>query len=462
MPDKYDLIVVGGGPGGLEAATLTAGAGKRVLIIEKTGWGGTCTHRGCIPTKALLTCSRYYADLKKLKRLGINIASATFDFSAMKKHQEQIVKVAALGAQKMLEDAGVETIAGTGEIISPGEVKFTDQLGQAQIVSAGNIVIAWGSQPQVLPGINLSDRILTSDGILNLKTIPASIVIVGGSFIGIEFATLFAELGVKVTLIELLEHILPQEDEETADFLKQELTRSGIAVHNSTGLTGLKETDSGVAIQAQKNSEQLEWNADYVLLCTGRKPQLNEAELINCGISYDRAGIKVNKNMMTNVPGIYAIGDVTGGMMLAHRAAQQGKVAAANICRYDVPPYNERFIPSVVYSHPQIAHVGLTASQAEAEGLPIEVVKSSYGANIIARTELLRQGFVKAVFCRDKIIGATIAGDNAAELIVSLSLAVSAEMTRKQLQAWVIPHPTLSEIFAPLLGSKFIAPDKTS
>ncbi|PKN76911.1 MAG: dihydrolipoyl dehydrogenase [Deltaproteobacteria bacterium HGW-Deltaproteobacteria-10] len=452
MPDKYDLIVVGGGPGGLEAATQTAKAGKRVLIIEKTGWGGTCTHRGCIPTKALLTCSKYYTDLKKLKRFGITVASVAFDFSAMRKHQQQIVKVAALGAQKMLEDAGVEAKMGTGEILSPGEVKFTDQSGQTQIMSAGNILVAWGSQPQILPGLNLSDRVLTSDGILKLETIPASIVIVGGSFIGIEFATLFAELGVKVTLIELLERILPQEDEEAADFLKQELIRAGITVHNSTGLTGIKETADGVVVQAQKNSEQMEWNADYVLLCTGRKPFLNEAELINCGISYDRAGIKVNKNMMTSVPGIYAVGDVVGGMMLAHRAAQQGKVVAANVCRYDAPPYEEKFIPSVVYSHPQIAHVGLSAAQAAGEGLPLEVVKSGYSANIIARTELLRQGFVKAVFSGDKIIGATIAGDNAAELIVPLSLVVSAEMTRQQMQNWIIPHPTLSEILLPLLG----------
>ncbi len=451
MPDKYDVIVVGGGPGGLEAAKLAAGAGKRALIIEKTGWGGTCTHKGCIPTKALLTCSKYYADLKKLKRLGINLASATFDFSAIKKHQQQIVKVAALGAQKTLEDAGVETKVGTGEILSPQEVKFSDQSGQTQIISTDNIVVAWGSEPQVIPGIKISSRILTSDGILNLQALPRSIVIVGGSFIGIEFATFFAQLGAQVTLIELLDNILPQEDEEASGFLQQELARVGIAVHNSTGLTGLKETDSGVAIQAQKKSEQLEWNADYVLLCTGRKPQLLEAELINCGIAYDRMGIKVNKNMMTTVPGIYAVGDITGGMMLAHRATQQGKVAAANICRYEAPPYNERHIPSAVYSHPQIARVGLTAKQAEAEGLAIEVVKSSYSANIIARAELMGQGFVKAIFCRDKIIGATIAGDHAADLIVPLTLAVSNELTRKQLKGWVIPHPTLSEILLPLI-----------
>jgi dihydrolipoamide dehydrogenase len=185
MSESYDLIVIGGGPGGLAAAELVAAKKKRVLIIEKDGWGGTCTHRGCIPTKALLTCSKFYADLKKLKRVGINIAEISIDFSAIKKHQQQIVKVSALGAQKVLTDAKVETKLGTGEIISPREVRYTDSFGKSEIVSAQNIIIAWGSQPQMLPGINSSERVLTSDGILNLNLLPASIVIVGGSFIGV-------------------------------------------------------------------------------------------------------------------------------------------------------------------------------------------------------------------------------------------------------------------------------------
>lgn len=448
MPDKYDLIVIGGGPGGLEAAQNTAASGKRVLIIEKTGLGGTCTHRGCIPTKALLTCSGHYADLKKIKRLGVNVSTAAFDFSAMKKHQQQMVKIAALGAQKALTDAGVEIKIGSGEILSPQEVKFIDESGKSEIFSTNNIVIAWGSEPQVLSGINLSERILTSDGILNLNILPQSIFIVGGSFIGCEFATFFAELGVKVTLIELLEHVLPQEDQEVAAFLQQELTRAGIAVHSSTQLTGLQETDSGVTIQAQKNSEQMEWSADYVLLCMGRKPLLNEAELINSGIAYDRKGIKIDKNMMTSIPGIYAVGDVTGGMMLAHRATQQGKVAAAHICRHDAPLYNENFIPAVVYSHPQIARVGLTESQARAAGLNIDIVQSVYSANIMARTELAGQGFAKAIFHQDKLIGIAIAGIHASELISSMSLAVSGNLGPKQMRSWVIPHPTLSEIFS--------------
>jgi dihydrolipoamide dehydrogenase len=444
MSEKYDLIVIGGGPGGLAAAELAAAKRKRVLIIEKDGWGGTCTHRGCIPTKALLTCSKFYADLKKLKRVGINIAEASIDFPAIKKHQQQIVKVSALGAQKILTDAKVETKLGTGEIISPQEVRYTDSSGKSEIFSAQNIMIAWGSVPQILPGIKLSDRVLTSDGILNLNLLPSSIIIVGGSFIGVEFATFFAELGAKVTIVELLDRIIPNEDQECADLLLQELTRMGIAIHTSTKLESLKNTDSGIVVQAKKNGEQLELNADYALLCTGRKPLLHSKELDNVGIEYTKTGIKINENMMTNVAGVYAVGDVTGGMMLAHRATQQAKVAAGHICGGGTFNYNENFIPSVVYSHPQIAR--------EAEGLSVEVVKSSYSANIIARAELMGQGFVKAIFHQEKLIGATTVGDYAAELISPLALAVSNGLTKKQLRSWVIPHPTLSEIFVPLLG----------
>ena len=451
MSEKYDLIIIGGGPGGLTAAEIAAAKKKRVLIIEKEGWGGTCTHRGCIPTKALLSCSKYFADLKKLKRIGINITDASVDFSAIKKHQQQIVKVSAMGAEKVLRDAGVEIKQGVGEIVSPSEVRFTDSSGKSENYSTQNIMIAWGSVPQVLPGINLSERILTSDGILNLNSLPSSIIIVGGSVIGVEFATFFAELGAKVTVVEILDRIIPLEDQECADLLKQELNRLGVVINTSTKLEGLKDTDSSVVMIAQKDSKQLEVRADYALLCTGRKPLLNTEELDKLGIEYSKAGIKVDKKMMTNIAGIYAVGDVTGGMMLAHRAMQQAKFTTEKIFGDDDFPYDENFIPSVVYSHPQIARVGYTQKRAEDESLSIEVVKSQYSANIIARAELMGQGFVKTIFHQDKIIGATIVGEEAAELIAPIALAISNELTRKQLRSWVLPHPTLSEIFAPLI-----------
>jgi dihydrolipoamide dehydrogenase len=287
---------------------------------------------------------------------------------------------------------------------------------------------------------------------LNLNSLPSSIIIVGGSVIGVEFATFFAELGSKVTIVEILDTIIPLEDQECADLLRQELTRLGAALSTSTKLESLKDTGSGVAMLAQKDGKQLEISADYALLCTGRKPLLNTEELDKLGIEYTKAGIKVDSKMMTNVAGIYAVGDVTGGMMLAHRATQQAKIAAGYIYGESDFNYNENFIPSVVYSHPQIARVGYTQKRAEDEGLSIEVVKSQYSANIIARAELLGQGFVKAIFHQDKLIGATIVGEDAAELIAPLTLAVSNELTKKQLCNWVLPHPTLSEMFVTLFS----------
>jgi len=450
MSDQYDLVVIGGGPGGLTAAETAARLKKKVLILEKDGWGGTCTHRGCIPTKAFLTCSRFFTDLKKIKRLGVNLTGAAFDFAAMKKHREQTVKVAALGAQKILSDAGVETRQGNAEILSPGEVKLSDASGQEQLIAADKILVAWGSVPQILPGISTSPRILTSDDILDLSSLPASMIIAGGSFIGVEYATVFAELGVKIILVELLDRILPLEDDEAAALLGQELARLGISVYTSTRLLNLKESPSGVVMQVQKNEETLEMRAECALLCTGRKPLLHRDQLDKLGIAFSPAGIRVDEKMRTNVPGIYAVGDVTGGMMLAHRASAQARVAAADMFGGAPPAYNENFIPSVVYSHPPIARVGYTEKRARQEGMTIDVIKSNYSANIMARAELMGQGFVKAVFAGDTIIGATIVGDHAGDLIAPLTLAVVNRMTRRQLQSWVLPHPTLSEIFTTL------------
>jgi dihydrolipoamide dehydrogenase len=231
MPERFDILVVGAGPGGHAAAVRAARLGARTAIIEKAGWGGTCTHRGCIPTKALLMCSRRFAELKKLGRMGIRVADPSFDFAVMKRHQEQIVKISAMGVQKSLTESGCEMKNGEGRILSPNEVEWTAPDGRVERLAAQNVVIAWGSEPALPPGVLPSERILTSDGLLSLATLPASLLIVGGSVIGVEFATLYAELGVRVTLIEMLGEILPGEDPEASALLTQELKKLGIAVH---------------------------------------------------------------------------------------------------------------------------------------------------------------------------------------------------------------------------------------
>jgi dihydrolipoamide dehydrogenase len=447
--EPFDLIVIGAGPGGHALAEHAARYGARVAIIEKDQWGGTCTHRGCIPTKALLTCSKHVADLKKIKRLGIATGPTAYDFAAMKRHQQQMIRISMLGVEKSLREAGVTLLEGRGTILSPGEIQWTNASGNARTLQGGRIVIAWGSEPSLPPGIAASERILTSDGFLRLETLPEHVIIAGGSVIGVEFSTFLAELGVKVTLIELLEQILPCEDDDVSALLRQELLRLGVKMHPSTALRTIQETSGGVEAAVVHGDCAARLTADAALICTGRKPLLDLQQLEQIGIRYDRRGICVDVHQMTNVSGIYAIGDVTGGVMLAHRAIQQGKALACTLFGDGSFVYDEAAVPAVVYSHPQIARIGLTERQAGIEGLDVDVVKSDYAANLIARTGLMGPGFVKMLFHGDRLVGAAIVGDSAADLLASLSFAVANGLGKKEFKKWIIPHPTLSEILVP-------------
>jgi dihydrolipoamide dehydrogenase len=476
MPETFDILVIGAGPGGHAAAVRAARRGARAAIIERQGWGGTCTHRGCIPTKALLTCSRRYAELKKLGRMGVRVTNPSFDYAAMKRHQDQIVKISAMGVQKSLTENGVEMKAGEGRILSPGEIEWTAPDGRRERLSARNLVIAWGSEPTLPPDVHPTERVLTSDGLLSLQTLPGSLLIVGGNIIGVEFATLFAELGVRVTLIEMMERILPGEEAEAAALLTQELKKLGVAVHTGMRMETIREAGSGVQLlavpdvsgaetgQAQdpqgahpsgrdnddpqvvRPAGTLDLSADYALICTGRRPRLHTEELNALGIRHDRRGIIVDERQMTNVPGIFAVGDVTGGMMLAHRAMQQGKILAEHLCGGSPGSLRQEMIPAVVYTHPQIARVGLTEEEARRRGIAVDVHRADFAANITARTSLAGPGFVKLLFAGEKLAGATIAGDQAGELIAPLGLAMAAGLDRRQLEEWIIPHPTLSEV----------------
>jgi dihydrolipoamide dehydrogenase len=450
MPERFDLVVIGGGPGGHAAAEHAARRGARVAAIERDGWGGTCTHRGCIPTKTLLACSGAYAARKRWKRLGIETGEVAFDFAAMKRHQKQIVSLSSLGAQKTLKDAGVSLLQGTGILTAPDEVSFAAPDGKDARLCADRILIAWGSEPALLPGIPLSERILTSDGFLALETLPKSVAIVGGSVIGVEFATFLAELGVRVILIEMLERLLPAEEGEASVLLRKELAGLGVEIHTAARLESLCETASGVVLTASSPGGLFERTAEYALVCTGRKPVIHAEELGRLGIAHDRKGIAVDERQETGVKGIFAVGDVTGGMMLAHRAMQQGKALADRLFGDGSLAYDERWVPSVAYSHPQVARVGMTEREARERGLAVEVRRADYAAGIMARIELRGPGFVKALFHRDRLVGATVAGEGACELIAPLGLALSRGLDLKALRQWILPHPTLSEILASL------------
>lgn len=445
--ESFDLIVVGGGPGGHAAAEEAARLGARTAILERGGWGGTCTHRGCIPTKALLACSRARTALKKAGRLGVKVPDAALDFAAARRHMEQMVRVSALGAQQSLREAGADCRIGTGFLKAPGEVEWAAKDGTISMLQAPAIVIAWGSEPSLPPGITPSPRILTSDGFLERTDIPESAVILGGSFIGVEFATFLAETGCKVTLAEALDRILPLEDDDVAVFIARELSRLGIVVHTSAAADSIREENGGIRARLVGEGDPQELQASLALVCTGRRPLLEKEQLDRLGIVHDRQGIRVNENLETTCRGVFAVGDVTGGVLLAHRAAQQGKALASRLFGDGSIRHDDAFVPSVVYTHPPAARVGLTERQAAERNIEVRVVRSDFGANILARTELAGAGFAKAVFRGDRLAGAAIAGEGAGELIAPLTLAVRSGMERTALRNWVLPHPGYSEVF---------------
>ena len=445
---KTDLLVIGSGPGGFAAAVEAARRGASVTLAEKSGWGGTCTHRGCIPTKALLAGSKRYDETKKIGRLGISFGEVGFDFPALRKHMEQMVRVSALGTKKSLTEAGVDILEGEAILKSPREVAIERPGAGTETVSCERIVIAWGSRSSRPAGWGLSDRVVTSTGFLARKELPEKAIVVGGGAIGLEFATFLAELGKTVTVVELLDQILPGEDSDAARFLEGELKKKGVRFHTSARVDTIEETPAGVRLTATTATGQVILEGDLVLLATGRSPNLRKAELDRLSIAHDDGGIHIDEKFETSVPGIHAVGDVTGGLLLAHRAMAQGRALAATLFGESFPPHRDGDVPVAVYTHPGFGRVGITEGEARRRGLSVSVQRVEYGANLTARTELLGPGFVKSLFHENRLAGVTVVGASAAELIGAVSLPVTKRMAKKDLVAWVLPHPTLGEILS--------------
>jgi len=447
MSEFYDLVVVGSGPGGHAVAEHSALLGAKVAVVEKKDWGGVCTNEGCIPTKALLACSNAFSELRKVKRLGIQ-AQGSFDFAAVKRHQSQIVRVSSLGVQKSLQEAGVRLIKGNGRILSPSEVKV-ESGGQDVLLMTKNIVIAWGSVPFFPPGILPSGRILSSGEFLAMDRLPGSVLILGGGGIGLEFASFLSGLGCRVSIIELMDQILPYEDEDAARFIRKELEKTGIDIVTSARAERVTDTGDCVRIEISRGGESRLLEAELALICSGRKPALNGKELSDLGIDFSERGIRVDARQQTGIEGIYAVGDATGPPLLAHRAAQQGKALASALFGDGSVYYEERYVPSVSYTRPGLARVGMTEKAARSSGIRFEVKRSDFGSNILARAELKGGGFFKALYSEDRLIGAAVVCEGAAELIAGMGLALAAGLGHSDLKKWIIAHPTLSEILLP-------------
>ena len=448
----YDIAVIGGGPGGYVAAAYGARQGARVVLVEKDTLGGTCLNRGCIPTKALVRTTEVYKTMQEAPRYGCRGENIQVDFGRAMARTDRIVAGMVKGVEALLDRHKVTVLPGLARLVDQESIAVKNGANET-VIKAKHIIIATGSESVNLPipGAH-GPYILDSTKALELQELPASMVIIGGGVIGMEFAFIFARLGVKVTVIEYLDQILSLVDEDLAQEVFRSARTAGIKIYTSAKVTSISTKVDG---QAQVTFEHATTGepfsdiaADKVLMAVGRRPFLEGLSVEEIGLQLDRGGlaIKVDDTMQTNIENIYAIGDVTGKVMLAHVASHQGLVAIDNILgKETLMDYHG--VPSAVFTDPEIATVGISEKEAKAQGVPVKVGRFPFAVNGKAVTLGMSRGFVKLITEADTgvIIGGGIVGPGATDLIGEITLAVQYRLTAHQVARTIHPHPTLPE-----------------
>ncbi len=438
----FDLIVIGGGPGGYTAALHAAKHGKSVAIFEESELGGTCLNRGCIPTKALLRSSKLYHDTKNSAALGVTAQEVAYDMAAMHESMSNSVTKLRDGIKGLCDKAKVAIIKEYAKITSPGSVE-----AGGKDYSAEKILIAVGGRPSMpkIEGID-GQNIHTSDEFLQSPIDPKSLIIIGGGVIGAEFAEIYSRLGCKVTMIEAMPRILPQLDREVGQSLSMVLKKKGVDILTDCKVSSLKGSEQSVLCSYEKKGEVGEVTAEKVLICTGRTPSTDKLFAEGFSVATQRGFIEIDDKYETSVGGIYAIGDVTvGSSLLAHAAEAEGENFAA-LC-YGGETKNTTLIPAAVFTEPEIATVGLTAEEAKERGIAVKSVKkltSSNGKSVIEGAE---RGFVKLIVAEETsaLLGAILMCNHASEMIGGITTAITKGVTIKELEATIFPHPTISE-----------------
>jgi len=440
------VAVVGGGPGGYVAALKAAMLGAEVTVIEKSRLGGTCLNVGCIPTKALLASSDVLRTVKEAKSFGINVEGEVKpDFQAIVARKQKITDELVAGIQFLFDKRGVKKIDGFGKLIDKNTIEVTKDDGSVEEVKADKIILANGSIPTVFPFMPYNGKnVITSDEVLSLERLPKSMVIIGGGVIGSEIGQFYSSLGTKVTIIEVLPQILGRMDSDGAKALARQFKKDKIKVMCNVATDSFEVSDDIVKLNLN-NGKSLE--AEVVLLCTGRKPNLANSGVAEAGVKMtDRGFIEVNEYMETNLEGVYAIGDIIPGAMLAHVASAEGMVAAENAVKGNGETVNYKSIPSCVYTEPEVAGVGKTEDELKAEGVEYHVGKFDFRGLGKAKAIGKIQGFIKILVDKDDvIIGATLVGPHCTDLLTELSLAVGLGLKAKDVGKVIHAHPSLSE-----------------
>ncbi|GCD81941.1 dihydrolipoyl dehydrogenase [Parageobacillus thermoglucosidasius] len=460
MAKEYDLVILGGGTGGYVAAIRASQLGWKTAVVEKGKLGGTCLHAGCIPSKALLRSAEVYAQTKNSEAFGVIAGDVRLDFAKVQARKSAIVEQLYKGVQHLMKKGKIDVYAGFGRILGPSifsplpgtiSVEMNDGTENEMLVPK-NVIIATGSRPRTLPGLEIDGEfVITSDEALQMEALPSSIIIVGAGAIGIEWASMLNDFGVDVTVLEYADRILPTEDHDVSKEVEKLLKRRGITI--VTGAKVLPETlekGNGVTIKAEHNGEQKTFTAEKMLVSVGRQANIEGIGLENTDIVIENGVIQTNGFYQTNEPHIYAIGDVIGGLQLAHVAAHEGIAAVEHIAGQNPPPIDYTMIPKCVYSRPEVASVGLTEEEAKAKGYDIKVGKFPFKAIGKALVFGETEGFVKIVADRktNDLLGVHMVGPHVTDMISEAGLARVLDATPWEVAHAIHPHPTLSEAMA--------------
>lgn len=445
---QYDVVIIGSGPGGYVAGIRAGQLGLKVAVIEKDPFiGGTCTHRGCIPTKALLENAEVWQKIQKSKEFGITVGDARLDFKAGQDRKQSVVDKNAKGIEFLFKKNKVDRITGFGRLLDRSTVEVTG--GENRKISAKNIILAMGSTPKDLPHIKADGkRIINSDHILVLQDVPKSMLVIGAGAVGSEFASIFSRFGSKTTIVEVLPQLLPIEDEEIAKEFTRLFKKNGIDAFTDAKVLSCEVTANGVKSTIETKGKQQVIETDIVLSATGRRAVTENCGLEKTKVKLDQRGlVQVDQFMRTGEQGIYAIGDIVPTPALAHCASAEGILAVEHIKGLEVRPLNYDHIPNCTYTDPEVASVGLTEKKAKERGYDVKVGKFPFTASAKARIIGDANGLVKFVSDKkyDELLGVHIVGPHATELIAEACAALELEATSESIAKTVHAHPTLSE-----------------
>jgi dihydrolipoamide dehydrogenase len=455
MDQNFDVAIIGSGPGGYVAAIRASQLKLKTVLIERDKLGGVCLNWGCIPTKALLKNAEIITQLNHAKDFGITIDNFNVDFGQVIKRSRRVADTNSKGVEFLMKKNNITVVYGDAKLTSANSIQVKDNEGKITDIQSKNIIIATGGRPRTIPGIEIDGKkIISSKQAMSLESRPKSMVIIGAGAIGIEFAYFYNAMNTEITILEMMDSILPIEDKEITGLLEKNFKKQKMKIHTSATVESVKNTKSGIEVSFKVNDKTEKVIADVALMAIGIQGNSENLGLENLGVKIEKSFIPVNEWYETNVSGVYAIGDITGPPLLAHVASHEGIICVEKIAGLSPHKMDYENVPGCTYCNPQVASIGLTEAKAIERGYDIQIGRFPYSASGKARAIGEREGLVKLIFDKKygELLGAHILGAEATELIAELGLAKSLESTPMEILKTVHAHPTLSEMVMEAAG----------